>query len=618
MKTKALKKIIAMVIVATLIVAVFPAMPVFAEETEVAMSGVRIEYPTCAKNSGQTSTTFEGTEPLPGCISYKNSSGRIEWLPSTASSLSWNRGAISIQAGQVGQYGAYKIRVPNAGKYNGTVQYRIRPGSATGKMYILPISEKDNIANAIKNEQAKVTVAFSDGTTDQGGAAAFNNAEFEWEAPSAGEYIVVWVAETVGAMRPANIILDGCGDEKVDALVGEITLSDTELVAGDNATITSALYNGYTGAVITEAVTYTSSDASVLSVEGASVTAEKAGNATLYAEVAGYPNKVALEVNVAEANAPVELTENVNFASGAAIEYKIGEGEYTSLSANDVKSIPVGAKITVKVNDDDNFAGWVRGTENSKNWISDESEYTFTIMSHTYLTPIYTETKATDAEQVVEFWNENKEYLGTSDVVDGKATAPVATLTGHSFSAWHISVEDILPLESGSVNVFGIADAIIRAVAKHNAANGFGTTIQNSNAAATYWKRGEDIVAYGSSYDFYKWSGDEDITFGTETVENKPLVVLDTTSVDGAYMIEYDKGDATEIVEAGILFGSDADIVIGSTDGSKAVSQRNDNHGQFCAKPNTESSCDYVRGYLIYRADNKLYVIYTNALTTVQ
>ncbi|MBQ2741521.1 MAG: hypothetical protein IJF32_01815, partial [Oscillospiraceae bacterium] len=422
-----------------------------------------------------------------------------------------------------------------------------------------------------------------------------------------------------GAMQPANLIFDGCGDEKTDALVGEITLSDTELVAGDNATISSSLYNGKTGAVVNGTVTY-SCDSDVLTVSGTTVIANKAGNATLYAAVTGYPNKVALGVTVAAANAPVELTKNVNFASGADIEYKISEGEYTALSANDVKSITVGSKITVKVNDDgDNFAGWVRGTENSKNWISDESEYTFTIMSHTYLTPVYTETKETEAEQVVEFWNENKEYLGTSDVADGKATAPVATLTGHSFSAWHVSYEDILPLENGSVNVSGITDAIIRAVAKHTAVGGFGTKLPNSNASATYWKRGDDIVAYGTSYDFYKWSGDETITFGTETIENKPLVVIDEASVDGAYMIEYDKGNAAEIVEAGILFGSTADIHIGSTDGSKAASQRNGDHGQFCAKPNTDSGYDYVRGYLIYRAENKLYVIYTNALaTTVQ
>ncbi|MBR2181151.1 MAG: hypothetical protein IJ949_04585, partial [Oscillospiraceae bacterium] len=79
-------------------------------------------------------------------------------------------------------------------------------------------------------------------------------------------------------------------------------------------------------------------------------------------------------------------------------------------------------------------------------------------------------------------------------------------------------------------------------------------------------------------------------------------------------------------VEAGILFGSDTDINIGSTDGSKAASQRNgvdgdegdDNgHGQFCAKPNAKGSSDYARGYLIYKGtDNKLYVIYTAAVTT--
>ncbi len=322
------------------------------------------------------------------------------------------------------------------------------------------------------------------------------------------------------------------------------------------------------------------------------------------------------EIENEPTNAPVELTGNINFAAGADIEYRIGEEQYAKLSANDVKSIQVGTKITVKANDVDNFAGWVRGTKDSKNWISDKSEYTFTLMSHTYLTPVYTE--ATGAEQVVEFWNENKEYLGTADVADGKATAPVATLTGHSFDAWHVSEETILPLdESGSVNVSDIADAIIRAVAKHNAEEDFGKAISKTNENATYWKRGNDIVAYGTSYDFYQWNGEPTITYGEEEITQNPIVVLDSTPVDGAYMIEYDKGSAAEIVEAGILFGSDDDIVINSTDGSKAASQRNDDHGQFCAKPNAKGSSTYARGYLIYRAaDNKLYVIYTTAVAT--
>ena len=109
---------------------------------------------------------------------------------------------------------------------------------------------------------------------------------------------------------------EACGDEKVDALVGEIELSDTELVVGENATITSKLYNGMDGKVA-ETATYTSSDSGVLSVDGTTVKANKPGKVTLYAEIEGFSNKVALDVTVTAAN-----------MSGVRAQYPTTEGTY--------------------------------------------------------------------------------------------------------------------------------------------------------------------------------------------------------------------------------------------------------------------------------------------------
>ena len=316
-------------------------------------------------------------------------------------------------------------------------------------------------------------------------------------------------------------------------------------------------------------------------------------------------------VSADETQAPVELTGNITFGAGADFQYKVNEGNYTDINVNNVASIPAGSSVTVKISDTTNFAGWVRGTADSGVWVSSDAEYTFNIMSPTYLTPIYT-TPEEGSTHVVEFWDENGAYVETITATDGKATLPTSGygLVGGEFNGWWLNATTQL-FEGDDV-----AEGITRAVAKYNYGT-FGAKIENKNNSATYWKRGESIVAYGSSYDFYKWDGEETITYGTETVENKPVVVLDATPVDGAYMIEYDKGNATEVVEAGIIFGSKADIHIGSTDGSKAASQRNEDHGQFCAKPNENGNSDYVKGYLIYKgADSKLYVIYTAAIET--
>ena len=141
----------------------------------------------------------------------------------------------------------------------------------------------------------------------------------------------------------------------------------------------------------------------------------------------------------------------------------------------------------------------------------------------------------------------------------------------------------------------------------------FGAEVVCTDDDATHWLRDGRVVAYGSTYTHYAWDG-SNIYSSHVAIENKPLVVLEDTSVDGAYMIEYDKGDADSVIEAGIIFGSSENIIIGSTDGSKAASQRNNAHGQFCASPNGDVTENYARGYLIYEKNNIKYIIYTDAM----
>ena len=325
---------------------------------------------------------------------------------------------------------------------------------------------------------------------------------------------------------------------------------------------------------------------------------------------------------VEDESAPVELTGNVTLGAGADIQYKkTDDTEFKSLAKNgvDSESFFAGDSVTVKVADTTHFAGWVRGTADSGVWVSGDPEYKFNIMSPTYLTPIYS-TQEANATHSVEYWDENGAYVDTVMATNGKAVFPATDkygLVGGEFSGWWLNATKQL-LEGDDV-----AEGITRAVARYNYGS-FGTPISDTNESATYWTRDGVTVAYGKDYTFYQWDGETTITACEGEVEEKPLVVLDSTPVDGAYMIEYDKGNASEIVEAGILFGSDTDINIGSTDGSKATSQRNgdddgdnDGHGQFCAKPNAKGSSAYARGYLIYKGtDNKLYVIYTAAVTT--
>lgn len=347
--------------------------------------------------------------------------------------------------------------------------------------------------------------------------------------------------------------------------------------------------------------------------------------------------------SVAEEESATAITGKVSFASGADITLN---GK--AYSANTIASIDAGSTVTVKADETaGNFAGWIRGRIDSGVYVSTDAEYTFEIMSNTYLTPVYSKAPSADG-QIVEFWNANGAYIGNSEVADGSAAAPVATLTGHTFAEWLLSESTALPLAEGKVDVSAISDAIIRAVASfvtresvganapENAdvedtkitldrvlVNGVAQTknfgdkiVCTDTGAVTAWLRDGKIVSYDPEYTYYIWDATNIYSTYVKNIEKKPLVVIDSKSIDGAYMIEYDKGNADAVVEAGILFGSTSGIVISSTDGSKAASQKNTSHGQFCASPNGGEQ--YARGYLIYEKNGAKYIIYTDAISIGQ
>ena len=131
----------------------------------VEMSDITIEYPTALKTTEQVKNNYSGDSPADE-ITYENSSGRVQWLPGTVKSATWNKGVISL-LGSPETYAAYKIRVPKAGKYDITVQYRKGSNGTTGDMYILPISDKDNIATVLATATFKIPVNFKGDATDQ-------------------------------------------------------------------------------------------------------------------------------------------------------------------------------------------------------------------------------------------------------------------------------------------------------------------------------------------------------------------------------------------------------------------------------------------------------------------
>ncbi|MBQ6901748.1 MAG: hypothetical protein IJN71_01905, partial [Oscillospiraceae bacterium] len=284
------------------------------------------------------------------------------------------------------------------------------------------------------------------------------------------------------------------------------------------------------------------------------------------------------------------------------------------------------------------FIGWKSGSANdtgdgelantSKFVKGLEQEDTFTVYTSTFLTAVYEElTPTEDADAVVEFWNLDGSYLGQKPVTELEELAAQGkslktSLIGHTFTGW-FTAEDV------KLDISEIVEKVTHAVAGYTAdatlaATGDdgvrvnGETVSDANAygikvpctdnggTVTHWLRDGKVVSYDPTYIYYVWDS-TNITSSYAPIEKKPLVVLDGDTVSGAYMIEYDKGNADAIVEVGILFGTGTPTVESKSEIFK--SQRGDNHGQFAAKPT--NSAHTARGYMIYEDGGEYKVIYS-------
>jgi len=310
---------------------------------------------------------------------------------------------------------------------------------------------------------------------------------------------------------------------------------------------------------------------------------------------------------------PVNAKDTVSFGTNIGGSYAtktVNRGETVELSAPETDS------------NGNVFKCWVKGTEKNGVWVSSKASDTYKVMTNTYLTAVYEAPSATEGK-VVEFYKENGEYFTTVAAVDGKAVLPTEnpSLPGYDFAGWYVSEEDELVADEE------LTADVTRAVAKFNGktvltatmvkVNGaqsnecnFGTLISAEDSKAKYWLRDGQIVKFGTTYDYYIWDATNIMSSYDTATAIRPTVVLEKNSVDGAYMIEYDKGNQT-IAEVGILFGSSAGVTVDSCN-SKASSQWNRAHGQFSATPYGDEA--YARGYMIYGTAGNYKVIYTDAI----
>lgn len=266
-----------------------------------------------------------------------------------------------------------------------------------------------------------------------------------------------------------------------------------------------------------------------------------------------------------------------------------------------IKTAARGNKISLSAEEKEGytFRAWVRGSADNGTWVSADPEYSFTAMTNTMLTAVYTKNSENGDDKVVEYYNENGAYIATQPTSEAAPTPE--KLVGYNFDAWYVNDETKLDLNT-------IAETLTRAVAKH--------TVENTTYTVTYngksdeykyndeitltaseevcWLRDGKAVDFGTTYTFYVW---DDTTVTTSSGDNAPKVMLDKAK-SSSRMIEYDEGNG-DIIEAGIIFGETASITVDSCS-EKMISQKNSAHGQFTAT----SDYSVARGYIIYKNVN--------------
>lgn len=510
------------------------------------------------------------------------------------------------------------IKVPEAGLYNVDFEYSTYAdthGTRGISIYIFPKPDSIAAASSLIKNSTPVVSDFSFVDEDKTGAYNYTKVSLgQIQFSAAGEYVIAFyrpaAATGAGYIFPRRLILNDT--DKIAPVVESVSAADSEIKVGETTTVTYTEATRMSDATVApeSGITYSyrSETPSVASVDDSgTVTGLSAGEAAIsvVAEYDGSALSKKVYINV-KSNEPTVPT-NVSFS--AAVEG--GLAEIPGYENNFVASPAIGSLITVTAPEIDGyeFKYW----KTSSGYASGSAEYSFNIYSNTWLYAVYAPIITEESSQVsVDFFNGNGNFISNVAVDKGVTFAdilkPTASITGYSFIKWSLDDSKVINGNDTAVAMFEESGNTSESLTVDGTAKNavYGEKVSASSDDAVYWTRDGKIVSFGKSYDFYAWGGSSEIVKHTDSVEVKPVVVLDGDKVDGAYMIEYDVPEGFEKVEAGIIFGNTSSITVNSCL-SKAISRRSDAHGQFTASPNGTETV--ARGYLIYKNNSGDYKI---------
>ncbi len=635
-----MKKILSILIAISLIISILPIA--FADGETAGENNYKFVYDFNISREGSSSNVIY----LKNKTNITDTFNMWEWLDASASSVSnnvrlWGKSWRIRTTGGAGTWFALKIIVPVTGTYNITYNYCETSSGSTssggyGDVYLFDksINTKTKIAEQISNLTSE-QILFDDIKYFGSSNSYSGEKSKENVVLNADEYILVFKTEKAGDLGtgaytfPKSITLtSGLGTDTV--LTGlsssvDVVELDTVDVSTANMSVT-AYKSDFTTEDVTGSITYKSSNESVVTVAAdGTITAVGGGTATVWAETKDYneqagtgykstPVTVTVTAPAEEPEEPGEAVEDTTVS--VAVQSENTDKGTVSWSGATVDSVKMGDTITATATpkDDYEFKFW---KNSSGQVLSDKASESFVINTNSAITAVFDKVDDTADTVSVELYNANGMPFYTNETVAKDTTFANAiagvgapSYTGFGlFKHWSMYADeskiadDMLikkntravaifdePTEEYTVKVNGTARY-------SDVLYGKDVTVFSDASDFSYWKLGDEIVSYDKAYTFTVW-GDVDLVEVTgEDVEEAPVAVLD--EVDGNPLLIYSVPADYTVVEAGILFGSTADITISSVDGGRAAATRGT--GQFTAQPKAGTTPAHSRGYLIFK-----------------
>lgn len=596
------------------------------EEITVNADGISIAYNvgtdacTNASNGFLTALTYDYTNGFyryvgTNSIVDNGNNKKDEGETSAASHLKWRKNNVQINGAILI---ALEVYIPQAGIY--TMEMKNGEYASAGKVEVYMTTE-DKLDLTYKKEvlgtklgeyvcdNDNVSGVFDKLATNQITGIAISEP---------GYYVLSFFAKDGYGSLGDFTLISGTGETV--PMPAMIKVCADELTVGDTTSIVGAaayLSDGSEDATKTASGTYTSSDTSVITVDGTTITAVGAGSADIITTVGG--ETVSRTITVEDVKVGGTASFGVYSDVANSVTVKIGG----SASENVIESVTVGTTVEATAATEVEgyiFRGWKRGSADRGVWLTSDATVKFPLMTNTFLTAVYdVDTAETDVN--VEFYNYNGQYLGKTENVGenefSAITKPTAALTGYSNPFWTLDGKNEIANET-------IFTKLTRVVAMYNDKDSFDVTIgEGITGAATgtfdydtelaltsasegTWYVNGKPAAYGSTYKHCVWDA-ATITFAADKT-TAPIISLDgKTKTNGARMISYDANGA-DIVEVGILFGNNA--TVSSFSGKAASKAKGDVQDQFTAQPSGEEIA--AKGYLIYNDNGTYRVIYAD------